>query len=171
MTTDISKIRLSLGKCEEVTLPYKFPQKCWIKYITIKGEDEAFYEGGQYMGMGDHKIFLVNKGKRLYAPTCVRSDDGEILYKSRFFIDPKKTTECVSESDKEKKELEKVVSAQQKVIQKMSQQLKILEDRSHEIQVENYDLHGELEEKDTRIKDLLIKEKKYKLIVSHYVGN
>ena len=171
MTTDISKIRLSLNKCEEVTLPYKFPQKCWIKYITIKGEDEAFYEGGQYTGMGDHKIFLVNKGKRLYAPTCVRSDDGEILYKSRFFIDPKKTSECVSAGDKENKELGKVVSSQQNVIEKMSQQLKILEDKAHEIQVENYDLHGEIKDMETEIKGLLDKENKYKLIVNHYVGN
>ena len=30
------------------------------------------------------------------------------------------------------------------------------EDKSHEIQVENYDLHGELEEKDKLIKELLI---------------
>ena len=121
--------------------------------------------------MGDHKIFLINKGKRLCAPTCVRSDEGDILYKSRFFIDPVKTTDCVFGGDKEKEELEKVVSAQQKVIQKMSQQLKILEDKAHEIQIENYDLHGELKDKDTEIKDLLIKERKYKLIVNHYVGN
>ena len=90
MTTDISKIRSSLRDCEEVTLPYKFPRKCWVKYITVKGEDEAFYEGGEFLGMGSHKIFLNNKGQRLCAPTCVRSDDGEILYKSRFFIDTKK---------------------------------------------------------------------------------
>ena len=50
MSTDLSIIRESLKHCEEVTLPYKFPPKCWIKYITIKGEDEAFYEGGIYMG-------------------------------------------------------------------------------------------------------------------------
>jgi len=167
MTTDISKIRVSLKNCEEVTLPYKFPHKCWIKYITIKGEDEAFYEGGQYVGMGDHKIILVNKGRRLCAPTCVRSDNGDILYKSRFFIDSTKTTEC----EQKKEELEKIVSAQQKVIQKMSQQLQILEDKSHEIQVENYDLHGEIKDRETEIKDLLIKEKKYKLIVNHYAGN
>jgi len=168
MTTDISKIRVSLNNCEEVPLPYKFPYKCWIKYITIKGEDEAFYEGGQYIGMGDHKIFLINKGKRLYAPTCVRSNDGEILYKSRFFIDPTKTTECVSDGDKKKVELEKIVSSQQDVIKKASHQLKILEDKSHDIQVENYDLRGELEEKDKLINNLVTREKKYKLILSQY---
>jgi len=168
MTTDISNIRLSLNNCEEVTLPYRFPYKCWIKYITVKGEDEAFYEGGQYMGMGDHKVLLLNKGRRVYVPTCVRSDEGEIVYKSRFFIDPKKTTECVSNSDKKKEELEKIVSAQQKIIQKASHQLKILEDKAHEIQVENYDLHGEIGEKDKLINELLIKENKYKLALSQY---
>jgi len=168
MTTDISKIRQSLGGCEEVTLPYKFPYKCWIKYITIKGEDEAFYEGGQYVGMGDHKIFLINKGKRLCAPTCVRSDDGNILYKSRFFIGSK-TSLGVSDDDNNKNELDKVVSAQQTVIQRASHQLKILEDKYNEIQVENYDLHGELEEKAQVIKELLIKEKKYKLILSQFM--
>jgi hypothetical protein len=171
MTTDISKIRVSLNNCEEVTLPYKFTRNCWIKYITIKGEDEAFYEGGRYTGMGDHKIFLINKGKRLCAPTCVRSDDGGILYKSRFFIDSNKTSEC-DECDevagKTIKELKKVVSAQQRVIHQASHQLKILEDKSHEIQIENYDLHGELKEKDELIKVLISNEKKYKLILSQY---
>ena len=33
MTTDISRIRQSLKEYEEVTLPYKLPYKCWIKYI------------------------------------------------------------------------------------------------------------------------------------------
>ena len=165
MTTDISKIRQSLNNCEEVTLPYKFPQKCWIKYISVKGEDEAFYEGGQYLGMGDQKIFLMNKGKRLTAPTCIRSDNGEILYKSRFFIDPTKTTECSIKKD----QLDKVVKAQQKVIQKMSEQLKLVEDKNHQIQCDIYDLVSTLEEKDKEIKELLLKEKKYKLILSRYI--
>jgi len=169
MTTDISKIRVSLNNCEEVTLPYKFTRNCWIKYITIKGEDEAFYEGGEFLGMGDHKIFLRNKGKQLCAPTCVRSDDGEILYKSRFFIDSNRVEDYGDKDKKTKNELEKVVSAQQRVIQQASHQLKILEDKFHEIQIENFDLHGELREKDEIIKDLLNKETKYKLILSQYM--
>jgi len=169
MTTDLSKIRLSLKNCEEVVLPYKFPYKCWIKYITAKGEDEAFYEGGEFIRMGHHRLILVNQGRQIYAPTCVRSDDGEILYKSRFFIDPKKTTECISKGDKKKRELEKVVSTQQRVLQKMSQQLKILEDKAHEIKIENYDLRSSLEETEHHVKELLVKEKKYKLILSQYM--
>jgi hypothetical protein len=164
MSTDLSKIRVSLKNCEEVSLPYKFTPKCWIKYITIKGEDEAFYEGGQYLGMGDHKIFLMNKGKRLTAPTCIRSDDGEVLYTSRFFIDQSK-----DECSKKKEELEKVVTQQQRVIQKMSEQLKLLEDKNHQTQCDYYDLISTIDTKDKEIESLLIKEKKYKLILSQYI--
>ena len=164
MTTDLSKIRLSLNNCEEVTLPYKFPPKCWIKYITIKGEDEAFYEGGEFLRMGDHKIFLKNKGKQLCAPTCVRSDDGELLYKSRFFIDQTKST-CEENKDG----LEKVVKQQQKVIQKTAEQIKALEDQLHEYKTNHYDMISQLEEKDKEIERLVNNERKYKLILSQYV--
>jgi hypothetical protein len=165
MTTDLSKIRQSLKNCEEVELPYTFPPKCWIKYITIKGEDEAFYEGGQYLGMGDHKILLLNKGKRLTAATCIRSDDGDILYKSRFFIDTHKTDECKIKQG----ELEKMVSQQQRVIQKVSEQLKLVEDKNHQTQSDYYDLLSTLETKDRDIQDLMVREKKYKLILSQYI--
>ena len=164
MSTDLSKIRESLKNCEEVTLPYKFPPKCWIKYITIKGEDEAFYEGGQYLGMGDHKMFLINKGQRLTAPTRIRSDEGKILYTSRFFIDQSK-----DECSQKKEELEKVIIEQQRVIQKMSEQLKIVEDKNHQTQCDYYDVVSTLEEKDKEIEAMLIKEKKYKLILSQYI--
>jgi hypothetical protein len=165
MSTDLSKIRESLKDCEEVSLPYKFPPKCWIKYITIKGEDEAFYEGGNYLGMGDHKIFLMNKGLRLTAPTCVRSNDGEVLYTSRFFIDSKKTDDCTQK----KEELEKVVIQQQRVIKKMSEQLKLVEDKNQQTQCDYYDLISTIEGKDKEIEELLVKEKKYKLILSQYI--
>ena len=46
MTTDLNTIKQSLQNCEEVSLPFKFPIKCWIKYITLKDDDEFFYEGG-----------------------------------------------------------------------------------------------------------------------------
>ena len=112
-----------------------------------------------------NQIFLLNKGKQLCAPTCVRSDDGEVLYKSRFFVDPNKD-ECKQKTE----ELEKVVKQQQNVIKKVSEQLKILEDKSHEVQCENYDLRSTVEEKDNEIKELLIKEKKYKLVLSRFIS-
>ena len=90
MSTDLNYIRLSLKNCEEISLPYKFPKQCWVKYITIKGDDEAFYEGGIFNGLGNQKIFLKNGSSKMTIPTCIKSDDGEIIYRSRFFIDPHK---------------------------------------------------------------------------------
>ena len=166
MSNDLNKIRLSLKNCEEVTLPYKFPYKCWIKYITIKGEDEAFYEGGEYLRMGDHKIFLLNNGQQICVPTMIRSDDGNILYRSRFFIDPHKKSKC----EDDKSELEKIVKQQQKVIIKSSEQIKILEEQLLEYKTNQCDMISQMEEKNNKINELLIKENKYKLILSQYIN-
>jgi len=165
MTQDINKIKLSLKNCEEVSLPYKFEPRTWIKYITVKGEDEVFYEGGIYAGMGDHKLFVINKGKRLTVPTYIRSDDGEIIYQSRFFIDTKKTNTC---EDKHI-EITKTVKAQQAVIKKTSIQIKMLEERNQALQSENYDLLGSLDTKEKELQELLEKEKKYKLLLSQFM--
>jgi hypothetical protein len=164
MTTDISHIRQSLKRCEEVTLPYLFPKKCWIKYITLKDDDEHFYEGGEFIGMGNHKLFINVKGRSTCVPTIIRSDEGEILYRARFFIDPTVKPAC----EQEKHELLKTIKAQQQIIKRVAEQIKVLEATAHEYQSSNYELRTELEEKDHLLKEQLIKEKKYKLILSQY---
>ena len=166
--TDLNVIRKSLKDCEEVTLPYKFTRNCWIKYITVKGEDEAFYEGGEFRGMGNHVIFLNNGSFKIKVPTYIKSDEGEILYKSRFFIDTNKSSECAYNSGKEK-ELQKVISAQQNVIEKMSEQLKILEELKQKNQCEIYDLSSDIQDKEQDIKEFINNERKYKLILSQYI--
>lgn len=162
MTTDISKIRESLKNCEEISLPYEFSKNTWIKYITIKGEDEAFYEGGIFTGLGHHKIFLNNKGKKITVPTCIRSDDGEILYKTRLFIVTNNETQC----NKDRSELMKVVKAQQKIIEKMTSKIKELETCNNSLQIDIYDSKSLLDQKEDTINELKQKERKYKLIIS-----
>lgn len=163
--TDINIIRQSLKGCEEVSLPYKFSKGLRIKYITVKGEDEAFYDGGVFDGMGNHIIFIKNGSTRARVPTCIRNDDGEVVYRSRFFIDPNNTTSC----EEKKTELEKTVLAQQKVIEKMAEQLKILEESKEDLQAEHYDLVNLYQDKQDEVKELLIKEKKYRLLLSKYM--
>jgi hypothetical protein len=165
MTTDINQIRISLKNCEEISLPYKFTPKCWIKYITLKNDDEYFYEGGEFIRMGDHKLFINEKGRSKCVPTCIRSDDGEIMYKSRFFIDTKKQPTC----EKDKKYLLNTIDSQQMVIKQSSEQIKLLETRAQEYQSDNYNLRIELEEKNNLIKELLVKEKKCKILLSQYM--
>ena len=163
--TDLTIIRQSLKGCEEITLPYKFTKDSRIKYITIKGEDEAFYEGGFYDGMGNQVVFIKNSSNRMRIPTYIRNDEGEIIYRSRFFIDPNTESSCEVKKD----ELEKTVLAQQKVIEKMAEQLKILEESKQHIQAEHYDLVNLYQDKHEDVKELLIKEKEYRLLLSQYM--
>jgi hypothetical protein len=163
--TDLTLIRESLKDCEEITLPYQFTKESRVKYITIKGEDEAFYEGGFYDGMGNQVVFIRNGSNRMRVPTYIRNDDGEIIYRPRFFIDPNTKSSC----EEKKSELEKTVLAQQKVIQKMAGQLKLLEESKVDLQAEHYDLVNLYQDKVDEVKEFLIKEKKYRLLLSQYM--
>ena len=165
MTTDISKIRVSLKKCEEVTMPYKFTHQCWIKYITLKDDDEYFYEGGEFIRMGDHKLYIKENGRTKCIPSAIRTDDGEVIYRSRFFIDPHKKQTC----EKDKELLQKTINSQQQIIKRSAEHIKIQENKLSEYQSDNYELRIELQEKNKLIDELLLKEKKYKLILSQYM--
>ena len=165
MTTDIQQIRLSLRNCEEIQLPDRFKPTTWVKYITVKGEDEAFYEGGYFMRMGHHKLILQNKGKTITVPTCIRSDEGEIMYRSRFFIDLNKLEEC----EKDKRELQSVIQSQTRVIEQSAKQIRMLEERCQQLETDNHSTRIELEEVKHQLKEAGIREKKYKLILSQYM--
>ena len=163
--TDLNFIRQSLQGCEEITAPFKFPKKSWVKYITIKGEDEAFYEGGIFQKMGNQKVILKNGKSTMRVPTCIKTDDGEIMYRSRFFIDPTFKNDCEVKKD----QLEKTVQAQQKVIERMAKQLKLLEESKQNLQEEHYTLVSLFQDREDEIKQFKINEKKYKLILSQYI--
>ena len=59
---------------------------------------------------------------------------------------------------------------QQKVIKKVAEQIKLLEDQVQEYKTNHYDMSSQLEEKDKCIDELLNREKKYKLILSQYIS-
>ena len=116
--------------------------------------------------MGNQVVLLKNGKSRYRVPTYVRSDDGEILYRSRFFIDPTFKDDC----EAKKGQLEKTVKAQQTVIERMAEQIKCLEESKQETQSEHYELVSLLHDKDDQIKSLLEKEKKYKLLLMKYMN-
>ena len=126
MIQDINTIKKHLIGCDEVELPYHFPRKCFIKYITLKDgpeSDESFYLGGRFVRFKGEKMLLSNNGREWSVPLHYKNSDGEITYRSRFFILNEENKEC----EEEKRELQKVVVAQQKVIQKMTQKIHDLE--------------------------------------------
>ena len=137
MIQDIEVIKQHLQNCEEVELPYQFPHSCFIKYITLKGGpegDESFYPGGRFSRFRGDKMVLSNNGREWSVPLHYKNSDGDITYHSRFFILSEENKEC----EKDKAELSKVVLAQQKVIQKMTQKIHELEYELVQIKTQEY---------------------------------
>ena len=108
MIKDINEIKKQLKNCLEIELPYPFEYDVHIKYITVKDEEETFYTGGKFIRLLNDKIVLSNKG-------------GDIIYKSRFFVDKHFNVEKDSE---EVLELKSIIGSQQDIIDKMSKSLK-----------------------------------------------
>ena len=71
-----------------------------------------------------------------------------------------------NECEVKKDQLEKTVQAQQKVIERMAKQLKLLEESKQNLQEEHYTLVSLFQDREDEIKQLKINEKKYKLILS-----
>ena len=154
MTTNLTLIREALKGCEEISLPSDLEKNCRIKYITIKDDSELFYQGGIFKYFGNNKIILSNSGKTWSVPFKILHKDGSLKYKPRFFI--VKEEETCSE---EKKELDKIIQAQQDVIEKMTQQIHQLEIKKTELHNEKIDYETmlqkqryELKEKDMYVK-------------------
>jgi hypothetical protein len=127
MSQDLTEIKKQLKNCEEVDTIYdiKIGQK--VKYITIKNGDEYFYEGGEYVKMGDNKIVLKHNSKYEYVPLVIHNKGGYTVYRTRLFVvDLQKDMigGGVTQTDDSSKEYEKIIKTQQNIIEKMNLQLK-----------------------------------------------
>jgi hypothetical protein len=118
MSQDISFIKETLENYEEVDTPYDLIIGDHVKYITLKGDDEYFYMGGEYKGMGDNIIFLKDKGKSIRVPLVYVDKGGNILYKTRLYT--KSGCEC---TEKGKKEYESIIQTQQRIIEIMTEKI------------------------------------------------
>ena len=122
MIKDIKVIKKLLEDHVEVELPYPFKEGVEIKYITMKDGEQYFSTGGRYVRMLNKKILLQNSGKSWSVPTELCNKEGDIIYKSRFFVnkdfDKEKDSQKVSE-------LESIIESQQEVIKKLSHQVKM----------------------------------------------
>ena len=118
MSQDIAFIKKTLQNHEEVDSPYDLIIGDHVKYITLKGNDEYFYMGGEYKGMGDNIIFLKDKGKNIKVPLVYVDKKGHILYKTRLYTE----SECEF-SEKEKQEYESIIQTQQRIIETMTEKI------------------------------------------------
>ena len=119
MLQDIILIKRELEGFEEIEFPYPLRPGIIVKYITAKDDEESFFTGGKFVKMGNEKIYLTNGGPNWTVPIKVRDDECNIQYESRFFIPSKEDVK-----PKEVIELEKIIKAQQDVIEKMTETIK-----------------------------------------------
>lgn len=127
MSQDLTEIKKQLKNCEEVDTIYDIKIGQHVKYITTKNGDEYFYEGGEYVKMGDNKIVLKKNSKYEYVSLIHHNKDGYTVYRTRLFVvDPKKEMigGGVTKTEDPSKEYEKIIKTQQNIIEKMNLQLK-----------------------------------------------
>ena len=132
MIKDISEIKKHLKECVEIELPYPFEKEVSIKYITLKDKEESFYLGGKFMRLLNDKILLSNGGRCWSVPINVKDKKGEIIYRSRFFVDKsfdkdKDTEEVI--------ELKSIIKSQQDIIDKISNSLKIKSEENEKMKL------------------------------------
>ena len=120
--SDISEIRKILKDYVEVELPYDFKEGENIKYITLdkNTNSELFYEGGEYLRIGNERIFLQNGPSTWQFQTKIRNDENDIIYNSKIYVE-KDEDEKINE---DVLLLQKTIKAQQMVIEKMTKNIK-----------------------------------------------
>jgi len=117
---DIKQIKKELSGFEEIELPYLLKKdQSYIKFITLKNDEEFFFDGGYFQKMGCDKMFLKKDKEYKTIPTVYKKPCGEILYRTRFFL-LEKEKECL----RDKRELEKIINTQQDIIEKLTTKLK-----------------------------------------------
>ena len=117
---DLSKIKKELIGFKEIDHSYLLNRNCYIKYITLKDNNEFFYNGGYFLNYSFNKIILINNNKKIFITLSHKDKNGNILYKSRLFlkIDENKLTK------KNKEDYEKIIQNQQIIIKKLTSILK-----------------------------------------------
>ena len=126
MIQDLTKIREELEGFVEVSYPYDFPRDIPVKYITLKKnqEDESFYPGGCYQGLGNNCLFLKNSYKRWSVPIHFLTKDGQVHYQTRLFIPEDYETKESIHGSTELQQLQQTIDYQQNIIEKMTEELK-----------------------------------------------
>ena len=131
MIKDIKVIKQLLEGHVEVELPYPFKEGVEIKYMTMKDGEQYFSTGGRYVRMLNKKILLQNSGKSWSVPTDICNKQGDIVYKSRFFVHK----DFEKEKNSKVSELESVIKSQQDVIKKLSQQVKMKAEENEKLKL------------------------------------
>ena len=122
MSQDIQFIKKILSTCEEIDSIFDLKKGDIVRYITIDDGSEFFYEGGKYLKMLDNKILIKNDEGTKIVPITIMNSQGDILYKTRFFIECGEKCKVHSMV-----EYDKIIKNQQRIIEALIQKNKQLE--------------------------------------------
>lgn len=158
MSQDISFIRKELENHMEIKLPYDFPTKCHIKYITHnrKKDAELFYKGGEFISFGNNCIRVKNKARTWNIPIHYYHKDGSVKYTSHFYILSDTGSECETICDKKYDELTDTIQFQQSTIEKLTKSIGKLELQKTYLVQEKTDYEELLQQNRHHLKDLSI---------------
>ena len=124
MIKDIHKIKQELQGFVEVDKHYDFKKGIPVKYITLKDQEEVFYQGGTFVSLGNNCLVLSSKTNQTWnVYLSYKNKHGEDYYITRIFI-PETFEDSLSKNEQETKD---IISYQQTIIQKASQKIKQLE--------------------------------------------
>ena len=141
MSQDLSTIRKELIGFKEVDSAFDLKKDKCVKYITVKDNgEEYFYSGGKYKRMGDNKIYLDAS-----PPSCilkVKDKMGNVTYSTRLFTEDEELETCT----KDKKEYEKIIETQQRIIETMTEKIK-----------NNSDIMNQIHEKNKKYEEIIKK--------------
>lgn len=141
MSQDLATIRKELIGFKEVDSAFDLKKGKYVKYITIKDNgEEYFYSGGKYKQMGDNKIYLDAS-----PPSCilkVKDKMGNVTYSTRLFTEDEELETCT----KDKKEYEKIIETQQRIIETMTEKIK-----------NNSDIVNQIHEKNQKYEEIIKK--------------
>ena len=170
MSQDLKIIREELTNFVEIGLPYQFLRDCPIKYITLKNDEEFFYKGGGYIGLGNDTVVIGNSVRTWSVATCYRSKDGSIKYETRFFIPTVGEGEGEIKSIKSKEliKLKETIEYQQSIIEKVSNQLKEIEIQKYSLQENNSEYEELLQTNRYHLKELSIQLRENKKTITKY---
>ena len=141
MSQDLATIRKELIGFKEVDSAFDLKKGKYVKYITVKDNgEEYFYSGGKYKQMGDNKIYLDAS-----PPSCilkVKDKMGNVTYSTRLFTEDEELETCT----KHKKEYEKIIETQQRIIETMTEKIK-----------NNSDIVNQIHEKNQKYEEIIKK--------------
>jgi len=138
MITDMTVIKKHLIDHVEIELPYPLEKDIMIKYITMKDGEQSFYTGGRFINMLNEKIILSNAGRSWTVPTVIKDKKGNVVYESRFFVHK----DFNKKKDKDTSEFESIISSQQEVIKKLSQQVKLKAEENDKLKIIIHKMRG-----------------------------